>query len=291
MYNLILVSYLFLYYRMEKIIIYFETIPSLHRSLILAGGLFFFWIIEGIVPFSRIPYKKLKHAGPNLFFTVMTGVVNMGLAFALVAASDYVSASEFGILHWLPIESTVLQVVGGLLILDLIGAYFAHWSEHKIKPLWMVHLVHHSDHHVDATTANRHHPIENVVRVAFTAVAILVSGASIGVIMLYQTLSAAASQFGHANIILPKKVDLWLSYILVTPNMHKVHHHYQLPYTDSNYGNIFSIWDRLFGTYKTMNAENLVYGVDTFPDAKKNGNLWELLKQPFHKYRRPTTEN
>ena len=92
---------------MEKIIIYFETIPSLHRSLILAGGLFFFWIIEGIVPFSRIPYKKLKHAGPNLFFTVMTGVVNMGLAFGLVAASDYVTASEFGILHWLPIESTV----------------------------------------------------------------------------------------------------------------------------------------------------------------------------------------
>ena len=99
MYNLILVSYLFLYYHMEKIIIYFETIPSLHRSLILAGGLFFFWIIEGIVPFSRIPYKKLKHAGPNLFFTVMTGVVNIGLAFALVAASDYVSASQFGILH------------------------------------------------------------------------------------------------------------------------------------------------------------------------------------------------
>lgn len=108
-------------------------------------------------------------------------------------------------------------------------------------------------------------------------------------VMLYQSLSLVATQFSHANIKLPKRVDKLLSYVLVSPDMHKVHHHYMLPYTDSNYGNIFSIWDRLFGTYMALDRDKLVYGVDTFPDEKQNGKLVELLKQPFQKYRKPTT--
>lgn len=70
--------------------------------------------------------------------------------------------------------------------------------------------------------------------------------------------------------------------------MHKVHHHYRLPYTDSNYGNIFSIWDRLFGTYLELDRTKIVYGVDTFPDEVKNSSLKELLKQPFQGYKKPT---
>jgi len=81
-----------------------------------------------------------------------------------------------------------------------------------------------------------------------------------------------------------------MSWIIVSPDMHKVHHHYQLPYTDSNYGNIFSIWDRLFGTYMSMDPKDIVYGVDTFPDEKENASIKGLLRQPFHRYRRSTTD-
>jgi sterol desaturase/sphingolipid hydroxylase (fatty acid hydroxylase superfamily) len=98
-----------------------------------------------------------------------------------------------------------------------------------------------------------------------------------------------ATQFSHANIKLPKKVDEIISYVLVSPDMHKVHHHFRLPYTDSNYGNIFSIWDRLLGTYMKFDRESIVYGVDTFPDEVENASIKGLLKQPFHKYRKPTT--
>ena len=80
-----------------------------------------------------------------------------------------------------------------------------------------------------------------------------------------------------------------MSYVLVSPDMHKVHHHYMLPYTDSNYGNIFSIWDRLFGTFMVLDRERIIYGVDTFPDEVANSNIAELLKQPFHKSRKPTS--
>jgi len=106
--------------------------------------------------------------------------------------------------------------------------------------------------------------------------------------MLYQSMSLVATQFTHANIKLPKSVDKIMSYVLVSPDMHKVHHHYMLPYTDSNYGNIFSVWDRLLGTYMDFDREKLIYGVDVFPDEKANGNIKELLKQPFKKYDRPT---
>ena len=113
-------------------------------------------------------------------------------------------------------------------------------------------------------------------------------GAPMGIVMLYQSLSIVATQFTHANIKLSKKVDHIISYILVSPDMHKIHHHYVLPYTDSNYGNIFSVWDRLFGTFMYMDREKLIYGVDVFPDEIANGKIGELLKQPFQKYQKPT---
>lgn len=274
---------------METIINYFETIPSFHRSLILVGGITFFWLLEGSLPLFNFKYKKWQHAIPNLFFTLTTIIVNFGLAFLLVMTADWVKATKFGIINWIPNLPLWAYVFLGVFLLDFVGAYLAHYVEHKVKPLWMVHLVHHTDHKVDTTTANRHHPLESVIRFVFTLLGVLIVGTPIAIVMLYQSLSLVATQFSHANIKLPKKVDKIISYVLVSPDMHKVHHHYVLPYTDSNYGNIFSVWDRLFGTYMTLDRESIVYGVDTFPDEATNSNIVDLLKQPFHKYRKPTT--
>ena len=152
----------------------------------------------------------------------------------------------------------------------------------------MIHLVHHSDHKVDTTTANRHHPLESLIRFSFTLLGVFIIGTSMGIVMLYQSLSLISTQFTHANIKLPRKIDKVMSYFLVSPDMHKIHHHYRLPYTDANYGNIFSIWDRIFGTYLDLDREKLIYGVDVFPDEKKNSRIKSLLIQPFQKYQKPT---
>ena len=197
-------------------------------------------------------------------------------------------SNEFGLLHWLPEMPLWLEVTLGLMLLDLVGAYLAHWTEHKVKPLWMIHLVHHSDHKVDTTTANRHHPLESFIRFGFTLFGVFIIGANMGIVMLYQSLSLVLTQFNHANIKLPKKLDLFLSYFIVSPDMHKTHHHYRLPYTDANFGNIFSFWDRLFGTYLPFDREKLVYGVDVFFDEEANGKIKTLLKQPFQTYSKPT---
>jgi len=277
---------------MQTLIQYFETIPTLHRSFILVGGISFFWILEGSFPLFKFVYKKWQHAIPNLFLTLTTIIINFILAFLLLNTADWVSENKFGILYLFSDNMPLwLNTLLGLLLLDLIGAYLPHCLEHKVKPLWMIHLVHHTDHKVDTTTANRHHPLESIIRFSFTLFGVLIIGSGIGVIILYQSLSVILSQFNHSNITLPKKIDSLLSIFIVSPDMHKVHHHYKLPYTDSNYGNIFSIWDRIFGTYKKLNVEKLVYGVDVFFDEKENGKILTLLKQPFQKHRKPSSSN
>jgi len=273
---------------LETIINYFETIPSSHRSIILVGGLSFFWILESGVPLFKFRYRKWQHAIPNLFFTLTTVIINFSLAWLLLGTADWVVVNNYGILNWIPEIPLWLYALLGVLLLDFFGAYLAHYVEHKVKPLWMVHLVHHTDHKVDTTTANRHHPIESVIRFTFTLFGVFVVGTPIALVFLYQSMSLVFTQFTHANIKMSKGFDKVLSYVIVSPDMHKTHHHYRLPYTDSNYGNIFSIWDRLFGTYLYLDREKLVYGVDVFPDEAKNSNIKDLLKQPFQKYQKPT---
>lgn len=273
---------------MENIIEYFRTIPSLHRSILLVGGITFFWLLEGAIPLFKFNYKKWRHALPNFFFTFTTIVINFGLAFLLLKTADWVEANNFGIINWLPAMPLWLYALVGVLLLDFFGAYLAHLVEHRVKPLWMVHLVHHTDHKVDTTTGNRHHPLESVIRFTFTLLGVFIVGTPIALVFLYQSLSVIFTQLTHANIRMPKSVDKAISYVFVSPDMHKIHHHYRLPYTDANYGNIFSIWDRLLGTYMYLDREKIVYGVDVFPDEEKNSNVVDLLKQPFQKYDRPT---
>jgi sterol desaturase/sphingolipid hydroxylase (fatty acid hydroxylase superfamily) len=179
-------------------------------------------------------------------------------------------------------------MIVGLLVLDLVGAYFIHWLEHRVRWMWKFHLIHHTDTHVDTTTANRHHPGESVFRAVFTVIAVLLTGAPMWLVMLYQSASALFSQFNHANFSFPKWLDTGISWVIVSPNMHKVHHHYTLPLTDTNYGNIFSIWDRIFGTFAYVeDTKSLVYGIDTHLKPEESEPIDNLLKIPFQEYRPP----
>ena len=275
---------------MYELINYFENIPTIHRSILIVGGITIFWFLEGLFPLVRFNYKKWQHAVPNFFFTLTTIVINLSMAFLLLNTSDWTIHNNFGLLQWIPGLALWGEIILGVLLLDFVGAYLPHYTEHRIKPLWMIHLVHHSDPNVDTTTANRHHPLESIIRFLFTLLGVFIIGTSIGIVMLYQALSLLSTQFNHANIRLPKKLDQWISYIIVSPDMHKIHHHYRLPYTDTNFGNIFSIWDRMLGTFSNYDREKIIYGVDVFPDVKKNSRIKSLLKQPFEKYKRPTME-
>lgn len=275
---------------MESVIEFFADVPTWFRSTLLIGGIVLFWFLEGVLPLFSFQYKKVRHAGLNLFFTLTTAIIGFGLAGVLLAASNFVSDNAIGLLYFVEMPFWA-QVIVGVLLLDLIGAYFIHWVEHKVRWMWKFHLVHHSDTTVDVTTGLRHHPGETVFRITFTILAVMVVGAPIGIVMLYQSLSVLFAHLTHANINIPGKVDKALSYVFVTPHMHKVHHHYTQPLTDTNYGNIFSLWDRLFGTYASVeDTKTLKYGIDTHMLPEENDRLGNLLKIPFQPYRRPPAE-
>ncbi|MFZ1592900.1 MAG: sterol desaturase family protein [Chitinophagales bacterium] len=271
---------------MQSLVLYFETIPALHRSLILFGGMLFFYLIEYAAPLFNFNYRKLQHAGINLLFTLTTIIINFLFAFTIVKIGDWSIQQHIGILTFLNINLLWYTIIG-LLLLDLIGAYTVHYVEHKIKWMWRFHLIHHSDTHIDTTSANRHHPGESVFRLFFTVIAVGIIGAPIWLVMMYQSASVVLSQFNHANIRLPLWLDKTLSWVIVSPNMHKVHHHYVQPYTDSNYGNIFSIWDRIFGTYTTLAPEKITYGIDTHMLPEENNRVGNLFAIPFQPYRAP----
>jgi len=258
--------------------------PSSHRTILLVSGLAIFWGIESAAPLFRFKNIKWKHALTNIFFTLTTAVVNLPLAFILVLASDWVGANNIGVLQWISMPVWV-QAIVGLLILDLVGAWLIHYVEHHVKWMWKFHLIHHSDQHVDTTTGNRHHPGESIFRFAFTTLAVVVAGAPMWLVFLYQTLSVVLTQFNHSNVKMPAWLDKILVWVICTPNMHRVHHHYRQPYSDQNYGNVFSFWDRIFGTYIEVDNSKLVYGVDTHMEPEITGSIGRMLKVPFEAYR------
>ncbi|TVQ50375.1 MAG: sterol desaturase family protein [Saprospirales bacterium] len=271
---------------MEFLIEYFSDIPASHRTVILLGGLTIFLLLENAAPLFRLKYHKWKHLGINMFFTLTTIVVNFAMAFLLFMASDWAVTNEFGVLFWLPISGLWMALVG-VMLMDFISAWLAHYLQHKSKFLWLLHLVHHSDQQVDVTTANRHHPFESVFRFSFTLLAVIIVGAPLWMVLLYQSLSVILSQFNHSNIKMPDWLDNMLVWVICTPNMHRVHHHYRQPYTDKNFGNIFSLWDRIFGTYVKVDNKKLVYGLDTYMAKEEADDIRTLMKLPLLGYRPP----
>lgn len=270
---------------LDQIIDYFANIPSSHRTLILVGGLVVFSLIESAVPLMSLNYKRLSHALVNIFFTLTTIVVNFFLAFVLVKTSDWAVAHSFGLLQWISMPD-ILFLLTGLMLLDFLGAWLPHWIEHHVVWMWKFHVIHHSDQHVDTTTANRHHPGESVIRFSFAILATLILGAPMWLVFLYQSASVVLSQFNHANITMPDWLDRILVKVFCTPNMHHVHHHYRMPYSDTNYGNIFSFWDRIFRTYVEVDNSKLNYGVDTYYSKEDSNSLVRMLKIPFEPYRK-----
>ena len=270
---------------MHDLLHYFTHISDEVRGLFLVGGLTLFFFLESLFPLFKMDYSKLKHAGINITFTVITLIVNLLGAILILAAVRYNETNNTGLLNLteLPIW---LYMLGGLIFMDLVGAWLIHWIEHKIKWLWKFHLIHHTDPNVDVTSGLRHHPGENIFRLLFTAMAVLITGASFGLVMMYQTISAFFAHLTHANIKIPNIMDKILSSILVTPHFHKVHHHYVQPHTDSNYGNIFSIWDHLFRTVTHVEKmDDLVYGIDTHMKLEEHSSFTNLLMIPLQPYR------
>ncbi|MES2776657.1 MAG: sterol desaturase family protein [Bacteroidota bacterium] len=271
---------------MNKIIEYFQSLEQhpVQRMMILVSGMLLLWLIEGAVPLISMRYKKnkLNHAAVNLGFTVIHLVFHTLFAVVIILISDWCRAHQFGIVYWTN-AGIFLTILITVLTVDFFVGWLVHFTEHKVKWMWRFHIVHHADNNVDVTTGLRHHPVESIFRGIFIFGGVFLSGAPMYAVMIYQTFLILATQFAHANISLPPWLDKAISYVIVSPNMHKVHHHWKQPFTDSNYGAALAIWDRLLGTYMHLDPKNIIYGLDRYYPNDKDENFMMLMKKPFQK--------
>jgi sterol desaturase/sphingolipid hydroxylase (fatty acid hydroxylase superfamily) len=230
------------------------------------------WSLESVMPLYRFPDRRLRRALPNIGLTALLVLTNLALSFAAAGASGFAVADR--VLPRLPVWADVLA---GIAALDLF-AYVAHVLLHRMPLGWRFHRVHHSEEEVDVTTAFRQHPGESMWRVVWQLPAIVLFGIPLGIVVVYLTLSAVNAQLEHANVRLGERADRLLRLLVVTPNMHKVHHSRIQQETDTNYANIFSVWDRLFGTYTSrVDFATLRYGLDEHAPRRLRG----LLAMPF----------
>ena len=241
-------------------------------------------LIETAVPmFMAKPWRQARRTA-NLGLTAVSFASNWILA--SVAALAAVWLRPAGLLAWLGWPMW-LQVLIGIVVLDFSVGYLSHRTMHMWSPMWRFHQVHHSDDFVDVTTTYRTHPVETLWRFLFAIVPVWLLGLPAQAVVIQRLLQATNGVIGHANIRLWAPLDRMLSLVLVTPNVHKIHHSRQISETNSNYANILTIYDRLLGTYTpSARAESVVYGL---ADAERlaAAELPGLLVLPFERNSTP----
>lgn len=235
--------------------------------------------VEVGLPFHAGSPWRRAHLGPNLGLTVLMLVLNFMLTAATLGIATSLQANHVGLLANTALPTPILLVLS-VGVLDF-ASYAVHWLMHRVGWMWRYHLVHHSDPLVDVTTAYRQHPVEGAFRFAFTMLPALALGVPASAVALYRLLSATNALLEHMNVRLWPPLDGWLSWLVVTPNMHKVHHSRFQPETDSNYGNLFALYDRCFRTFTpTARAADVRYGLDGY-DSRDRQSLWALLREPY----------
>lgn len=198
-----------------------------------------------------------------------------------LALALYTHQQEWGLFSQisLPLPITLLFTI---FLIDATH-YLKHRLFHSVPLFWRFHLVHHTDSAMDFTTGLRFHPFENLINAALVCGLIVAFGLPAGGIFCYQILSIVIGLTSHANIRIPEKIDDFLRFLIVTPKMHWIHHSDHQPETNSNYGVIFSIWDRLWGSYTARprtGYENITMGLHQYTDKKYLTLPW-MLVQPF----------
>jgi len=266
---------------MQSFLDFFEFMPVWQKLGWVLFCMAIFWVFEGYYSLKNLRYKKWKHAKVNLSLLGFVMIINVVFGLATAGVFMWLDENEFGLLYLF--ESPIwIKLILSIVILDLIAQYGVHYFLHNVKWMWRLHIVHHSDKNVDVTTGTRHHPLDFILREVFALFAVVITGMPIAFYFFYRILSVLFTYWTHANLNLPLWFDRALSYLIVTPNMHKFHHHNELPWTDSNYGNMLSVWDRLFGTFVYDDPNKIVYGVD-IADHTDDEDLLVQLKIPFNK--------
>jgi len=254
-------------------------------------GLFaLFALLERIAPRRRLKVSRRPRWGTNwvmvgLDTAALIGLRYLSAAFVpllAVGAALHAEARGWGVLNAITLPAWI-EIILVLLIFDL-AVWAQHLASHKVPLLWRVHRVHHSDLDMDITTALRFHPLEIALSMLFKVALVYLLGPSAYAVLLFEIMLNGTAMFNHSNLRLPLGLDRLVRLVLVTPDMHRVHHSVKRSEHDSNYGFALSVWDRLFRTYVAQPGvahQKMAIGLQ-WQDERPARLLWSLLL-PFRR--------
>ena len=233
-----------------------------------------------------LPRRKRRHLRRVRWFTNIGVLISDYAAVAAVTffipitatiAAMWAEANGWGILNFIGLPIWLEWIIA-FLILDFV-IWGQHVLTHKIPILWRIHRVHHSDEDLDATTAVRFHPVEIVLSIFIKALAVIVLGAPAVLVVVFEAIVNGSALFNHANFRIPVGIDRVLRLLVVTPDMHRVHHSVIMNETNSNYGFALSIWDRLFNVYidqPEKGHDGMTIGLEEWQDDAPTRLGWTL---------------
>jgi len=235
-------------------------------------------------PRRPLSQPKGKRWSVNLAITFIDmAFVRFTIGAAAVSTAVYARTGGWGLLNSVDVPS-VLSFIITITVLDM-AIYLQHVISHALPIFWRLHRVHHSDLDYDVTTGLRFHPFEIFVSMVYKSALAAALGANPWGMVVFEIILNSSSQFNHGNVQMPQSLDRILRLFIVTPDMHRVHHSWEVKETNSNFGFFFPWWDRLFGTYRDQPDDGhteMTIGLTDYRVQEKLG-LWQLLYLPFLK--------
>lgn len=249
--------------------------------MILIAVLIIMYSIESIVPYLAKPVNKKQHDIQNFILTFISFTINGAVSIAVLFTVNYTAEHQLGLFNQVELPAAV-EIIGSVMLIDF-GSYCLHYMIHKVPFLWAFHRVHHSDINLNTSSSLRFHPIEVVLTQGiYACIAVALFGVSMTSFIIYGTIAIVFVIIQHSNVRFPNWLEKYGRLVFSTPGWHKIHHSDDQKYTDSHFGDVFTFWDRIFGTWHKVNPEEINYGLKDFADQKRQ-RAGFLLKSPFVK--------
>ncbi len=265
--------------------VFLTEVESTIRLIFTISLFLCFAMLEALSPRRQVTKPRIKRWFSNISLSLFNGLfVRFLVPLSLIHWAMVLQTQGWGLLNASELSKlpTTVQVLLCVLLLELV-IYWQHRLFHRIPLLWRLHRLHHSDIEVDVTTALRFHPFEILLSYIIKLIFITLLGAPALAVLIFEVILNGCALFNHSNFKIPKPIDKALRSVLVTPDMHRIHHSIRKPETDSNFGFNLSLWDRVFRSYTEepqQNHKTMTLGLEEFRDAKSQ-KLHRLLLQPF----------
>lgn len=246
--------------------------------LIIIVFLTLFMSLETLLPYLTQSKYRIKQRWHNVGNLLVSFALNAALSGVVSYSLTMSTSNQFGLLYHLHLPF-IVALIAGILLSDLNG-YIAHRLYHKVPLFWRFHRVHHSDVELDASSALRMHPFEFIFQATTQATMLPLLGVSNSSFVIYIAFSLPLFIINHANIKFPHWYEKYVSLLFITPNWHRVHHSSKQIETDSNYADVFTIWDRIFSSHKSQKPEEITFGLETLRE-RESQTFWGMLSTPF----------